>query len=215
MGLDYVDIFYSHRMDPDTPLEETMMALDHIVRSGRALYVGISSYNAQRTREAAAILNDLGTPCIIHQPSYNILNRWVETDGLKDTLQELSIGSIAFVPLAQGILTNKYLNGIPAGSRASQDKSLDPAVVEKALASVRKLNAMAEARGQTLAQMAIAWVLRNGGITSALIGASKPEQITDCVGAISNLEFSADELAAIDAISEEKDINLWAKSSSD
>jgi L-glyceraldehyde 3-phosphate reductase len=215
MGLDYVDIFYSHRMDPDTPLEETMMALDHIVRSGRALYVGISSYNAQRTREAAAILNDLGTPCIIHQPSYNILNRWVETDGLKDTLQELGIGSIAFVPLAQGILTNKYLNGIPAGSRASQDKSLDPAVVEKALASVRKLNAMAEARGQTLAQMAIAWVLRNGGITSALIGASKPEQITDCVGAISNLEFSADELAAIDAISEEKDINLWAKSSSD
>jgi L-glyceraldehyde 3-phosphate reductase len=215
MGLDYVDIFYSHRMDPDTPLEETMMALDHIVRSGRALYVGISSYNAQRTREAAAILNDLGTPCIIHQPSYNILNRWVETDGLKDTLQELGIGSIAFVPLAQGILTNKYLNGIPAGSRASQDKSLDPAVVEKALASVRKLNAMAEARGQTLAQMAIAWVLRNGGITSALIGASKPEQVTDCVGAISNLEFSADELAAIDAISEEKDINLWAKSSSD
>jgi L-glyceraldehyde 3-phosphate reductase len=215
MGLDYVDIFYSHRMDPDTPLEETMMALDHIVRSGRALYVGISSYNAQRTREAAAILKDLGTPCIIHQPSYNILNRWVETDGLKDTLQELGIGSIAFVPLAQGILTNKYLNGIPAGSRASQDKSLDPAVVEKALASVRKLNAMAEARGQTLAQMAIAWVLRNGGITSALIGASKPEQITDCVGAISNLEFSADELAAIDAISEEKDINLWAKSSSD
>jgi L-glyceraldehyde 3-phosphate reductase len=215
MGLDYVDIFYSHRMDPDTPLEETMMALDHIVRSGRALYVGISSYNAQRTREAAAILKDLGTPCIIHQPSYNILNRWVETDGLKDTLQELGIGSIAFVPLAQGILTNKYLNGIPAGSRASQDKSLDPAVVEKALASVRKLNAMAEARGQTLAQMAIAWVLRNGGITSALIGASKPEQVTDCVGAISNLEFSADELAAIDAISEEKDINLWAKSSSD
>lgn len=215
MGLDYVDIFYSHRMDPDTPLEETMMALDHIVRSGRALYVGISSYNAQRTREAAAILNDLGTPCIIHQPSYNIINRWVETDGLKDTLQELGIGSIAFVPLAQGILTNKYLNGIPAGSRASQDKSLDPAVVEKALASVRKLNAMAEARGQTLAQMAIAWVLRNGGITSALIGASKPEQVTDCVGAISNLEFSADELAAIDAISEEKDINLWAKSSSD
>ena len=215
MGLDYVDIFYSHRMDPDTPLEETMMALDHIVRSGRALYVGISSYNAQRTREAAAILKDLGTPCIIHQPSYNILNRWVETDGLKDTLQELGIGSIAFVPLAQGILTNKYLSGIPAGSRASQDKSLDPAVVEKALASVRKLNAMAETRGQTLAQMAIAWVLRNGGITSALIGASKPEQVTDCVGAISNLEFSAEELSAIDAISEEKDINLWAKSSSD
>jgi len=215
MGLDYVDIFYSHRFDPDTPLEETMMALDHIVRSGRALYAGISSYNSQRTREAHAILKELGTPCVIHQPSYNILNRWVETDGLKDTLQELGIGSIAFVPLAQGILTNKYLNGIPAGSRAAQDKSLDASVVEKALESVKKLNVMAEARGQTLAQMAIAWVLRNGGITSALIGASKPEQVTDCVGAINNLDFTAAELAAIDAISEEKDINLWAKSSSD
>ena len=160
MGLDYVDIFYSHRFDPDTPLEETMGALDHIVRSGRAQYVGISSYNSQRTREAAAILKDLGTPCVIHQPSYNILNRWVETDGLKDTLAELGIGSIAFIPLAQGILTNKYLNGIPAGSRATQDKSLHPAVVEKAMASVRKLNDMAAARGQTLAQMALAWVLR-------------------------------------------------------
>jgi L-glyceraldehyde 3-phosphate reductase len=213
MGLDYVDIFYSHRFDPDTPLEETMGALDHIVRSGRAQYVGISSYNAQRTREAAAILKDLGTPCLIHQPSYNILNRWVETDGLKDTLAELGIGSIAFVPLAQGILTNKYLNGIPAGSRATQDKSLHPSVVEKALDSVRKLNAMAQARGQTLAQMSLAWVLRNGGITSALIGASKPEQITDCVGALARLDFTAAELAAIDAISEEKAINLWARSS--
>ncbi len=213
MGLDYVDIFYSHRFDPDTPLEETMGALDHIVRSGRAQYVGISSYNAQRTREAAAILKDLGTPCLIHQPSYNILNRWVETDGLKDTLAELGIGSIAFVPLAQGILTNKYLNGIPAGSRATQDKSLHSSVVEKALDSVRKLNAMAQARGQTLAQMSLAWVLRNGGITSALIGASKPEQITDCVGALARLDFTAAELAAIDAISEEKAINLWARSS--
>ncbi len=213
MGLDYVDIFYSHRFDPDTPLEETMGALDHIVRSGRAQYVGISSYNAQRTREAAAILKDLGTPCLIHQPSYNILNRWVETDGLKDTLAELGIGSIAFVPLAQGILTNKYLNGIPAGSRATQDKSLHPSVVEKALDSVRKLNAMAQARGQTLAQMSLAWVLRNGGITSALIGASKPEQITDCVGALARLDFTPEELAAIDAISEEKAINLWARSS--
>ena len=172
-------------------------------------------FGSQRTREAHAILKELGTPCVIHQPSYNILNRWVETDGLKDTLQELGIGSIAFVPLAQGILTNKYLNGIPAGSRAAQDKSLDASVVEKALESVKKLNVMADARGQTLAQMAIAWVLRNGGITSALIGASKPEQVIDCVGAINNLDFTAAELAAIDAISEEKDINLWAKSSSD
>ncbi|MGL4236631.1 L-glyceraldehyde 3-phosphate reductase [Tabrizicola sp.] len=215
MGLDYVDIFYSHRFDPDTPLEETMGALDHIVRSGRAQYVGISSYNSQRTREAVAILKDLGTPLLIHQPSYNILNRWVETDGLKDTLAELGVGSIAFIPLAQGILTNKYLNGIPEGSRASQDKSLHPSVVEKALGSVRRLNAMAEARGQTLAQMALAWVLRGGGVTSALIGASRPEQVVDCVGAIRNLEFTNEELARIDAISEEKDINLWAKSSDD
>ena len=213
MGLDYVDIFYSHRFDPDTPLEETMGALDTIVRSGRALYVGLSSYNSEKTREAAAILKSLGTPCLIHQPSYNILNRWVETDGLKGTLAELGIGSIAFVPLAQGILTGKYLNGIPAGSRATQDKSLHPAVVEKAMESVRKLDGMAQSRGQTLAQMALAWVLRNGGITSALIGASKPEQVTDCCGAIANLEFSAEELAQIDAISEEKAINLWAKSS--
>ncbi len=215
MGLDYVDIFYSHRLDPDTPLEETMAALDHIVRSGRALYVGISSYNSARTRQAAAILQDLGTPLLIHQPSYNILNRWVETDGLKDTLADLGVGSIAFVPLAQGILTNKYLNGIPAGSRAAQDKSLDPAGVEKALASVRRLNDMAAARGQTLVQMALAWVLRDGGITSALIGASRPEQVTDCVGALANPAFTPAELAAIDAIAEEKELNLWAKSSSD
>ena len=213
MGLDYVDIFYSHRFDPDTPLEETMGALDHIVRSGRALYVGLSSYNSEKTREAAAILKSLGTPCLIHQPSYNILNRWVETDGLKDTLNGLGIGSIAFVPLAQGILTSKYLNGIPAGSRATQDKSLHPAVVEKAMESVKKLDGMAQMRGQTLAQMALAWVLREGGITSALIGASKPEQVTDCCGSIANLEFSGEELAQIDAISEEKAINLWAKSS--
>jgi L-glyceraldehyde 3-phosphate reductase len=216
MGLDYVDIFYSHRLDPDTPLEETMGALDHIVRSGRALYVGISSYNSERTRQAAAILKDLGTPCVIHQPSYNILNRWVETDGLKDTLAELGIGSIAFTPLAQGILSKKYLNGIPANSRAAMGKSLDPAVITPAaLASVKALDALAQARGQTLAQMAIAWVLRDGGITSALIGASSSAQIIDCVGAIHNLDFTAAELAQIDAISEEKDINLWAKSSAD
>ncbi|MCX7644674.1 MAG: L-glyceraldehyde 3-phosphate reductase [Rhodobacteraceae bacterium] len=214
MGLDYVDIFYSHRFDPDTPLEETMGALDHIVRSGRALYVGISSYNSARTRQAVAILNELGTPCLIHQPSYNILNRWVERDGLKETLAELGIGAIAFTPLAQGILTGKYLGGIPAGSRAAQGKSLDPATItDRALASVRALAAVAGRRGQTLAQMAIAWVLRGGGITSALIGASRPEQIVECCGAIGNLDFTEAELAEIDRISSEEDINLWARSS--
>jgi L-glyceraldehyde 3-phosphate reductase len=216
MGLDYVDIFYSHRFDPDTPLEETMGALDHIVRSGRALYVGISSYNSARTRQAAAILKDLGTPCVIHQPSYNLLNRWVEKDGLKDTLADLGIGSIAFTPLAQGILTKKYLGGIPEGSRATQGKSLRPeTITDRALDSVRALDAMATARGQTLAQMAIAWVLRGGGITTALIGASKPEQVVDCAGAIGNLEFTATELAEIDRISAEEDINLWARSSAE
>jgi len=216
MGLDYVDIFYSHRFDPDTPLEETCGALDHIVRSGRALYVGISSYNSARTRQAAAILKDLGTPCVIHQPSYNLLNRWVEKDGLKETLAELGIGSIAFTPLAQGILTKKYLGGIPEQSRAAQGKSLDPVTItESALASVRALNTMAEARGQTLAQMAIAWVLRGNGITTALIGASKPEQVVDCAGAIGNLAFTAAELAEIDRISAEEDINLWARSSAE
>ncbi len=214
MGLDYVDIFYSHRFDPDTPLEETMGALDTIVRSGRAMYVGISSYNSARTREAAAILKSLGTPLVIHQPSYSLLNRWVETDGLKDTLRDIGVGSIAFTPLAQGILTRKYLNGIPDGSRAAMGKSLDPATITpQALASVRALDALAQTRGQTLAQMALAWVLRNGGITSALIGASKPEQVADCAGAISNLLFSADELVQIDRISKEEDINLWARSS--
>jgi L-glyceraldehyde 3-phosphate reductase len=214
LGLDYVDIFYSHRFDPDTPLEETMGALDHIVRSGRALYVGISSYNSDRTRAAAAILKDLGTPLVIHQPSYNLLNRWVEHDGLKDTLADLGVGSIAFTPLAQGILTAKYLNGIPQGSRATQGKSLFPSMItDRALASVRALNAMAEQRGQTLAQMALAWVLRGGGITTALIGASRPEQVADCAGAVGNLDFSAAELAEIDHITAEEDINLWARSS--
>ncbi|MGZ9811080.1 L-glyceraldehyde 3-phosphate reductase [Pseudoroseicyclus sp. H15] len=214
MGLDYVDIFYSHRFDPDTPLEETMGALDHIVRSGRALYVGISSYNSERTREAAAILKDLGTPCLIHQPSYNMLNRWVERDGLKETLTELGIGSIAFTPLAQGMLTKKYLGGVPEGSRATQGKSLNPSMLsEKAIGNLNKLNEIAEARGQTLAQMAIAWVLREGGITTALIGASKPSQVEDCVGAVSNLEFTAEELKLIDEYADEEKINLWAKSS--
>ncbi|QYK41824.1 MAG: L-glyceraldehyde 3-phosphate reductase [Paracoccaceae bacterium] len=214
LGLDYVDIFYSHRFDPDTPLEETMGALDRIVRSGKALYAGISSYNSQRTRQAAAILKDLGTPCVIHQPSYNLLNRWVEKDGLKDTLEELGIGSIAFTPLAQGILTRKYLNGIPDGSRAAQGKSLNPGTITpRAIESVRALDRIAQARGQTLAQMAIAWVLRGGGITTALIGASRPEQVIDCAGAVTNLTFTAAELAEIDRISAEEDINLWARSS--
>ena len=211
-GLGYFDIFYSHRYDPDTPLEETMGALDHIVRSGRALYAGISSYSTEQTRRAAAILRDLGTPCVIHQPSYNILTRWVETDGLKEALQELGIGSIAFVPLAQGILTNKYLKGIPQDSRATQGKSLSPAAISAmAIAQVSELNDLAAGRGQTLAQMALAWVLRGGGITSALIGASRPEQVTDCAGAIANLTFTSAELTEIDRISGQKEINIWAK----
>ena len=214
LGLDYVDIFYSHRFDPDTPLEETMKALDYIVRSGRALYAGISSYNSARTREAVAILKELGTPCLIHQPSYNMLNRWVEKDGLKDTLAELGVGSIAFTPLAQGMLTGKYLGGIPEGSRAAKGKSLNPnTITPEAVENIRALNAIAERRGQTLAQMAIAWVLRGGGITTALIGASKPEQVIDCVGAVGNLEFTAAELAEIDKNAIDQPINLWAKSS--
>ncbi len=214
MGLDYVDIFYSHRFDPDTPLEETMGALDSIVRAGKALYVGISSYSSDRTAAAAAILRDLGTPCLIHQPSYNMINRWVERDGLKQTLKDLGIGSIAFTPLAQGMLTGKYLKGIPEGSRATQGKSLNPSFLnDHALENIRALNAIAERRGQTLAQMAIAWVLRDGGITSALIGASRPSQVEDCAGAISNLDFTRDELAEIDKYADEENINLWAKSS--
>ena len=214
LGLDYVDIFYSHRFDPDTPLEETMGALDAIVRSGKALYVGLSSYNSERTREAAAILKDLGTPCLIHQPSYNMLNRWVERDGLKDTLTELGIGSIAFTPLAQGMLTAKYLKGVPEGSRATQGKSLRPEFLnERTIENLRGLNALAERRGQTLAQMAIAWVLRDGGITSALIGASRPSQVEDCVGAVASLDFTAEELAEIDRLADEEKINLWARSS--
>ncbi|EET48050.1 oxidoreductase, aldo/keto reductase family [Thalassobium sp. R2A62] len=214
MGLEYVDIFYSHRFDPETPLEETMGALDQIVRSGKALYAGISSYNSEKTREAAAILRDLGTPCLIHQPSYNMLNRWVEKDGLLDTLEDEGIGSIAFTPLAQGMLTNKYLNGVPEGSRATQGKSLlDGFINERSLASIAALNDVAQARGQTLAQMALAWVLRGGRVTTALIGASRASQIVDCVGAVSNLEFTQAELDEIDARASEEDINLWAASS--
>lgn len=215
MGLDYVDIFYSHRFDPETPLEETMGALDHIVRSGRAQYVGISSYNTERTREAVAILKGLGTPCLIHQPSYNILNRWVERDGLLDTLDDLGVGSIAFTPLAQGLLTGKYLNGIPEGSRATQGKSLLPHhLSDEIIERLRRLNGIAEARGQTLAQMALAWVLRGGRVTTALIGASKVSQIEDCVGALAKGDFSEAELAAIEELSLEGNlINLWARSS--
>ena len=213
LGLDYVDIFYSHRFDPETPLEETMGALDQAVRSGKALYAGISSYNSQRTREAAAILKRLGTPCVIHQPSYSMLNRWVEDDGLLDTLEGLGVGSIVFTPLAQGMLTNKYLNGIPGDSRAAQGKSLRQSfITDQALANIRALNAIAGRRGQSLAQMALAWVLRKGRVTSALIGASRPEQVEDCVGALNNLAFSDAELAEIDQYARDSDINLWAAS---
>src|SRR6056297_2199524 len=213
LGLDYVDIFYSHRFDPDTPLEETMGALDQIVRSGRALYVGISSYNSRRTREAAAILADLGTPCLIHQPVYNMLNRWVERDGLPDTLDDLGIGAIAFSPLAQGMLTTKYLGGVPGDSRAAAAQFLRPEMItDSALDKIRGLNAIAERRGQSLAQMAIAWVLRDSRITSALIGATKPSQVVDCAGAVGNLVFTEAELAEIDTLATDEDINLWARS---
>ena len=213
MGLDYVDIFYSHRFDPHTPLDETMMVLDHIVRSGRALYAGLSSYNSKRTREAGAILKQLGTPCLIHQPSYSMINRWVEDDGLLDTLDDLGIGSIVFSPLAQGMLTSKYLRGIPAGSRAAQAKSLPSRFLSPAnLARIKALDKIAAARGQSLAQMAIAWVLRKGRVTSALIGASSAKQVDDCVGALANLEFSEAELTRIDLHAKDADVNLWAAS---
>ena len=214
LGLDYVDIFYSHRFDPDTPLEETMGALDHIVRSGRALYVGISSYNADRTREAVAILRDLGTPCLIHQPSYNMLNRWIEKDGLLDTLDDLGVGSIGFTALAQGLLTGRYLDGVPADSRAAQGKSLSRDWVnDEMIRRLNGLNDLAAGRGQTLAQMAIAWCLRGGRLTTALIGASRPEQVVDCVGAVRNLDFTTDELAQIDRLTDGGDVNLWSRSS--
>jgi L-glyceraldehyde 3-phosphate reductase len=213
LGLDYVDIFYSHRFDPNTPLEETMSALDHAVRSGKALYAGISSYNSQRTREAANILKQLGTPCIIHQPSYSMLNRWIEHDGLLDTLEGLGIGSIVFSPLAQGMLTDKYLGGIPEGSRATQGKSLKTDFInEVTLANITALNAIAAGRGQTLAQMALAWVLRKGRVTSALVGASRPEQVVDCVAALKTPDFSDAELARIDTYARDANINLWAAS---
>jgi L-glyceraldehyde 3-phosphate reductase len=213
LGLDYVDIFYSHRFDPNTPLEETMGALDHAVRSGRALYAGISSYNSQRTREAADILNQLGTPCVIHQPSYSMLNRWIEHDRLLDALEGLGIGSIVFSPLAQGMLTDKYLEGIPEGSRATQGKTLKTAFInEETLANIRALNDIAAGRAQTLAQMALAWVLRKGRVSSALIGASRPKQIVDCVAALKTPDFNDAELARIDTHASDAGINLWAAS---
>lgn len=214
LGVDYVDIFYSHRFDPDTPLEETMGALNQIVKSGKALYAGISSYNSETTRRAESILRELGTPCLIHQPSYNMLNRWIERDGLKETLSELGIGSIVFTPLAQGMLTNKYLKGVPEGSRAKLDTTLSKGFLsESVLENIRHLNEIAGRRGQSLAQMAISWVLRDDAITSALIGASKPQQVIDCVGALDNLSFTDEELIEIDRFAVEADINLWAGSS--
>jgi L-glyceraldehyde 3-phosphate reductase len=211
MGLDYVDIFYSHRPDPTTPLEETMGALDAAVRSGKALYAGISSYSPEATARAAEILADLGTPLLIHQPSYSMLNRWIETDGLLDTLADVGAGCIAFSPLAQGMLTDKYLRGVPEGSRASQDKSLSTDLLnEQALAHVRALNGMAQQRGQSLAQMALAWALRDPRVTTVLVGASSAAQLEQNVGALRQLEFTDDELAAIDQHAVDSGIDLWA-----
>jgi L-glyceraldehyde 3-phosphate reductase len=213
MGVDYVDIFYSHRFDPDTPLEETMGALDAAVRAGKALYAGISSYSGQRTREAAAILRELGTPLLIHQPSYSMLNRWIEED-LLDVLGETGVGCIAFSPLAQGMLTGKYLDGIPEGSRAARDASLSPDLLTvQTLTHVRALNEMAAARGQSLAQMALAWALRDPRVTSVLIGASSVAQLDDSLTARESPPFTTDELDQIDKHAVDAGINLWARSS--
>jgi L-glyceraldehyde 3-phosphate reductase len=213
MGLDYVDIFYSHRADPDTPLEETMGALDTAVRQGKALYVGVSSYSPQRMRDAAAILHGLGTPLLIHQPSYSMLNRWIE-DGLLDVLGELGVGCIVFSPLAQGMLTDRYLDGIPADSRAASRGSLSPDLLsDEALARIRALNEIAAGRGQTLAQLALAWALRDERVTSALIGASSVEQLELNVAALERLALSDDELAEIDRYAVDSGINIWARSS--
>jgi L-glyceraldehyde 3-phosphate reductase len=213
LGLDYVDIFYSHRFDPETPLEETMGALDTAVRQGKALYAGISSYSAQKTREAASILRELGTPLLIHQPSYSLLNRWIEPD-LLSALGELGVGCIVFSPLAQGMLTDKYLGGIPEGSRASWPSSLAPTLItEEALEKIRALNEIAAGRGQSLAQMALAWVLRDERVTSALVGASSVAQLEENVAALDGLGFSADELAELDRYATDSAINIWATSS--
>ena len=214
LGLDYVDIFYSHRFDPETPLEETMGALDSAVRQGTALYVGSSSYSAEKTREAAAILRDLGTPLVIHQPSYSMLNRWIE-GGLLDVLGELGVGCIAFSPLAQGMLTDKYLHGIPGGSRATENSSLSPDLLsDQTLAKVRALNEIATRRGQSLAQLALAWTLRDPRVTSALVGASSVAQLEANVAALERVELTQAELDEIDRYATESEINLWAASSS-
>ena len=217
MGLEYVDIFYSHRFDPDTPLEETMGALATAVQQGKALYVGISSYSATKTREAAALLRQMGTPCLIHQPSYSMMNRWIEEE-LLDALEDNGVGCIAFSALAQGLLTNKYLNGVPADARINRPGGgsfkLDHLSPQN-LAHVRALNEMAVARGQSLAQMAVAWVLRDKRVTSALIGASRPEQIVELVGALKQPDFSAAELEAIDQHAVDGGLNLWKRPSTD
>ncbi len=213
LGLDYVDIFYSHRSDPETPLEETMGALDTAVRQGKALYAGISSYSAARTREAAAVLRELGTPLLIHQPSYSMLNRWIEPE-LLDVLEENGVGCIVFSPLAQGVLTDRYLRGIPKGSRASRDGSLSPDTLsEETLAKVRALTEIALHRGQSLAQMALAWTLRDPRVTSAVVGASSVAQLEANLGALDRLDFTDDELEEIDRYATESDINIWAASS--
>ncbi len=209
-GLDYVDIFYHHRPDPETPLEETMGALDAIVRSGKALYVGISSYSSEDTRRAAAVLDDLGTPLLIHQPSYSMLNRWTEEDALLDTLDEVGAGCIAFSPLAQGMLTDKYLHGIPEGSRATQGKSLSTDLItDETVEHLRALDEIASGRGQTLAQMALAWTLRDERMSSVLIGASNPEQLEQNVGALDRISFDEEELALIDRHAVDSGIDLW------
>jgi L-glyceraldehyde 3-phosphate reductase len=209
LRLDHVDVFYHHRFDPDTPLEESLGALDTAVRQGKARYVGISSYSAARTREAAAILGELGTPLLIHQPSYSMLNRWIE-GGLLDVLQREGVGCIAFSPLAQGMLTSRYLDGVPDGSRAAQGKSLDPEMLsDENIAHIRALDGIARQRGQTLAQMAVAWVLRDPRVTSALVGTSSVEQLENTVAALDHQDFADDELAAIDEHAVEGGINLW------
>ncbi|MDX6397031.1 MAG: L-glyceraldehyde 3-phosphate reductase, partial [Gaiellaceae bacterium] len=213
MGLDYVDMFYSHRFDPETPLEETMGALDAAVRQGKALYAGISSYSPGKTREAAAIMRSLGTPIVIHQPSYSMLNRWIEPE-LLDVLEAEGIGCIGFSPLAQGVLTDRYLEGVPEGSRASENTSLSPDQLnEQTLGKVRALNEIAARRSQTLAQMALAWTLRDPRMTSTLVGASSVQQLESNVAALENLDFTPEELAEIDQYATESDINLWARSS--
>jgi L-glyceraldehyde 3-phosphate reductase len=214
MRLDYVDIFYSHRFDPDTPLEETMGALDSAVRQGKALYVGISSYSAERTREAAQILADLGTPLLIHQPSYSMLNRWIEPE-LLDALEEVGAGCIGFTALAQGLLTNKYLNGVPEGSRASKPGTIDSSMLsDETLERIRGLDAIASDRGQSLAQMALAWALRDRRVTSLVIGASSVKQLEENVAALTNSDFTGEELSRIDDFAVDSGVDLWAESSS-